>query len=82
LFFRDAPLEPELTLNGNGGHAGEAELWDDFSEPELDNHENTEQRVTDDINMSESGDIASSYGSQKSGSKRRNRLVIEEDDDE
>ena len=54
---------------------------DDFSEPELDNRENTEQRVTDDINMSESGDMPSSPVSQKAGSKRRHMVVIDDDDE-
>ncbi|CAM0953725.1 unnamed protein product [Alopecurus aequalis] len=80
----DVPLDPQLnSLNNNGGHAGEAELLDDFSEPELDNVESTtEQMVTDDINMSGSGDMTSSPVSQKAGSKRRNRLVIDDDDDD
>jgi timeless len=76
-------LQPESnSLDNNGGHAGEAELLDDFSEPEMDNRENSEQRVTDEMNMTESGDMGSSYGSQKAGSKRRNRLVIDNDDDD
>uniref|UniRef100_A0ACD5T745 Uncharacterized protein n=1 Tax=Avena sativa TaxID=4498 RepID=A0ACD5T745_AVESA len=83
LNIMDEPLLPELdSLNNNGGHAGEAELLDDFSEPELDNTENAEQRVISDINMSESGDVTNSDVSQKVGSKRRNRLVIDDDDDE
>ncbi|KAM0861691.1 hypothetical protein ACQ4PT_045741 [Festuca glaucescens] len=81
--FRDVSLQPESnSLDNNGGHAGEAEFLDDFSEPELDNRENSEQRVTDEMNMTESGDMGSSYSSQKAGSKRRNRLVIDDDDDE
>ncbi|KAM0912601.1 hypothetical protein ACQ4PT_012694 [Festuca glaucescens] len=76
----DVPLQPESnSLNNNGGHAGEAELLDDFSEPEL---ENTEQRVMGDIDMSESGDMTNSDVSQKAGSKRRHRLVIDDDDDD
>uniref|UniRef100_A0ACD5TDG3 Uncharacterized protein n=1 Tax=Avena sativa TaxID=4498 RepID=A0ACD5TDG3_AVESA len=83
LNIMDAPLHPELdSLNNNGGHAGEAEILDDFSEPELDNTENAEQRVFSDINMSESGDMPNSDVSQKAGSKRRNRLVIDDDDDD
>lgn len=83
LNIMDAPLHPELnSLDNNGGHAGEAELLDDFSEPELENRENTEQRVTDDINMSESGDMKNSDASQRAGLKRRHRLVIDDDDDD
>ncbi|XP_051210445.1 uncharacterized protein [Lolium perenne] len=79
----DVSLQPESnSLDDNSGHAGEAELLDDFSEPEMDNRENSEQRVTNEMNMTESGDMGSSYGSQKAGSKRRNRLVIDDDDDD
>ncbi|KAM3412909.1 hypothetical protein ACQJBY_004216 [Aegilops geniculata] len=79
----DAPLHPELnSSNDNGGDAGEAELLDDFSEPELDGREDAEQRIVDDRDMPESGDMTGSNVSQKSGLKRRHRMVIDDDDDE
>ncbi|KAI5020430.1 hypothetical protein ZWY2020_045318 [Hordeum vulgare] len=79
----DAPLHPELNpSNDNGGDAGEAVLLDDFSEPELDGSEDAEQRIVDDKDMSESGDMTGSNASQKAGSKRRLRMVLDDDDDE
>ncbi|KAF6997707.1 hypothetical protein CFC21_013904 [Triticum aestivum] len=79
----DAPLHPELnSSNDNGGDAGEAELLDDLSEPELDGREDAEQRIVVDRDMPESGDMAGSNASQKAGLKRRHRMVIDDDDDE
>jgi len=55
---------------------------DDF-EVELDNHENTDQRITDDVNITESGDgTTNSEANQRAGLKRRHRLVIDDDDDD
>jgi len=66
----------------NSGNAREAELLDDF-EVELDNHENTDQRITDDVNITESGDgTTNSEANQMAGLKRRHRLVIDDDDDD
>ncbi|XP_048550224.1 protein timeless homolog isoform X7 [Triticum urartu] len=76
----DAPLHPELNSSNDKG--GDAELLDDFSEPELDGGEDTEQRTIDDRDMPESGDMAGSNVSQKTGLKRRHRMVIDDDDDE
>ncbi|VAH10210.1 unnamed protein product [Triticum turgidum subsp. durum] len=78
--LRDAPLHPELNSSNDKG--GDAELLDDFSEPELDGGEDTEQRTIDDRDMPESGDMAGSNVSQKTGLKRRHRMVIDDDDDE
>ncbi|XP_044422357.1 protein timeless homolog isoform X10 [Triticum aestivum] len=79
----DAPLHPELnSSNDNGGDAGEAELLDDLSEPELDGREDAEQRIVDDRDMPESGDMTGSNASQKAGLKRRLRMVIDDDDEE
>ncbi|VAH23136.1 unnamed protein product [Triticum turgidum subsp. durum] len=78
----DAPLHPELnSSNDNGGDAGEAELLDDLSEPELDGREDAEQRIVDDRDMPESGDMTGSNASQKAGLKRRLRMVIDDDDE-
>jgi timeless len=74
-------LHHGLNSSNNSGGAGETELLDDFIEPELDNVENTEQRVIDDINITESGDMESSFADQKPGLKRRHKLVIDDDDD-
>ena len=65
----------------NSGNAREAELLDDF-EVELDNHENTDQRITDDVNITGSGDATNSEANQRGGLKRRHRLVIDDDDDD
>ncbi|CAD6271153.1 unnamed protein product [Miscanthus lutarioriparius] len=65
----------------NGGNTVEAELLDDF-EVELDNHENTDQRITDDGNMTESGDATNSDANRRAGLKRRHRLVIDDDDED
>jgi timeless len=65
----------------NSGNTREAELLDDF-EVELDNHENTDQGITDDLNITESGDATNSEANQRAGLKRRHRLVIDDDDDE
>jgi timeless len=54
---------------------------DDF-EVELNNHENTDQGITDDLNITESGDATNSEANQRAGLKRRHRLVIDDDDDE
>ncbi|XP_024315533.1 protein timeless homolog isoform X2 [Brachypodium distachyon] len=79
----DAPLHLGLnSFDNNNGHAGETELLDDFSEPELDHHENTVQRIVDDRDISEAMDMISPGASQKSGFKRRHRLVIDSDDDD
>uniref|UniRef100_A0A0E0HB22 Timeless N-terminal domain-containing protein n=1 Tax=Oryza nivara TaxID=4536 RepID=A0A0E0HB22_ORYNI len=74
-------LHHGLNSSNNSGGAGETELLDDFIEPELDNVENTEQRIIDDINITESGDMATSFADQKPGLKRRHKLVIDDDDD-
>ncbi|XP_048550283.1 interaptin-like isoform X3 [Triticum urartu] len=68
---RDTPLHPEL--NNNGVRAGEAELLDDLSEPELDDREHTEQRIIDDRDMSEPGDRSGASFSQKASLKRRHK---------
>ncbi|KAG0519285.1 hypothetical protein BDA96_09G251100 [Sorghum bicolor] len=65
----------------NSGNNVEAELLDDF-EVELDNHENTDQRITDDGNMTESGDTTNSDANRRAGLKRRHRLVIDDDDED
>ncbi|KAG8069406.1 hypothetical protein GUJ93_ZPchr0005g14329 [Zizania palustris] len=62
----------ELNSLNNRGDAGETELLDDFIEPEPDNSENAEQRITDDRN---------SDANQKFGFKRRHKLVVDDDDD-
>ncbi|XP_048550311.1 uncharacterized protein LOC125529893 isoform X7 [Triticum urartu] len=67
----DTPLHPEL--NNNGVRAGEAELLDDLSEPELDDREHTEQRIIDDRDMSEPGDRSGASFSQKASLKRRHK---------
>ena len=79
---RDAsPIHGPDAVN-NSGNTREAELLDDF-EVELDNHENTDQRITDDVNITESGDgTTNSEANQRAGLKRRHRLVIDDDDDD
>ena len=79
---RDAsPIHGPDAVN-NSGNTREAELLDDF-EVELDNHENTDQRITDDVNITESGDgTTNSEANQRGGLKRRHRLVIDDDDDD
>ncbi|KAL6848915.1 hypothetical protein ACP4OV_021498 [Aristida adscensionis] len=74
----DAHREPDSI--GNSGNAGEAELLDDF-ELELDNHENTGQKIIDDGIVTESGDMTSFDTNQRGGFKRRHKLVIDDDDD-
>lgn len=79
----DTPLHPELNpCNDNGVRAGEAELLDDLSEPELDDRENTEQRIIDDRDMSEPGDMSGASFCQKASLKRRHKMVIDDDDDD
>nr|CAB3464414.1 unnamed protein product [Digitaria exilis] len=65
----------------NGGNTAEAELLDDI-EVELDNHENDDQGITDDVNITESGGTTNSQANQRAGLKRRHRLVIDNDDDD
>ncbi|KAL5202449.1 hypothetical protein ABZP36_013401 [Zizania latifolia] len=72
----------ELNSLNNRGDAGETELLDDFIEPKPDNSENAEQRITDDRNIVESGDVASSFANQKIGLKRRHKLVVDDGDDD
>ncbi|CAN6327232.1 unnamed protein product [Urochloa humidicola] len=65
----------------NSGSVGEAELLDDFDD-ELDNHEKTDQRITDDVTITESGGPTNSEANPRASLKRRHRLVIEDDDDD
>ncbi|OEL17864.1 hypothetical protein BAE44_0021119 [Dichanthelium oligosanthes] len=67
----------------NSGKAGEAELLDDF-EVELDNHENADQNITDDVNITESWETTNSDANRRAGAglKRRHRMVIDDDDDD
>uniref|UniRef100_A0A0E0KZR4 Timeless N-terminal domain-containing protein n=1 Tax=Oryza punctata TaxID=4537 RepID=A0A0E0KZR4_ORYPU len=74
-------LHHGLNSSNNSGGAGETELLDDFIEPELDNVENAERSIMEDINITESGEMASSFADQKPGLKRRHKLVIDDDDD-
>ncbi|XP_039799804.1 protein timeless homolog isoform X3 [Panicum virgatum] len=79
--LRDAsPIHGPDAVN-NSGNTREAELLDDF-EVELDNHENTDQRITDDVNITGSGDATNSEANQRGGLKRRHRSVIDDDDDD
>ncbi|CAL4894934.1 unnamed protein product [Urochloa decumbens] len=68
---------PDSVNNGSG----EAELLDDF-DVELDNHENTDLRITDDVSITGSGGQTNSEVNQRAGLKRRHRLVIDDDDDD
>ncbi|CAL4901739.1 unnamed protein product [Urochloa decumbens] len=68
---------PDSVNNGSG----EAELLDDF-DVELDNHENTDQRIADDVTITGSGGQTNSEVNQRAGLKRRHRLVIDDDDDD
>ncbi|KAK8457208.1 hypothetical protein SEVIR_3G143200v4 [Setaria viridis] len=77
----DASLIHEPDSVVNSGNTGEAELLDDF-DVEPDNPENTDQRITDDVNFSESGDTTNAEPNQRAGLKRRHRLVIDDDDDD
>ncbi|KAF8726744.1 hypothetical protein HU200_019214 [Digitaria exilis] len=65
----------------NGVITAEAELLDDFG-VELDNHENDDQGITDDVNITESGGTTNSQANQRASLKRRHRLVIDDDDDD
>uniref|UniRef100_A0A0D9WDU9 Timeless N-terminal domain-containing protein n=1 Tax=Leersia perrieri TaxID=77586 RepID=A0A0D9WDU9_9ORYZ len=65
-----------LNSSNNSGGAGQTDLLDDFIEPELDNGENTEQRIT------EYRDMENSFDNQKPGQKRRHKLVIDDEDDD
>ncbi|GJN15264.1 hypothetical protein PR202_gb02160 [Eleusine coracana subsp. coracana] len=77
----DAPLHHGLDPVTNSGDAGEAELLDDIIELEVGNHAQNGQRIIDDGNMAESGDIINSDDG-RAVLKRRHRLVIDDDDDE
>ncbi|OQU78442.1 hypothetical protein SORBI_3009G237400 [Sorghum bicolor] len=85
--FRSGKKKRDVSVNHgsdpvhNSGNNVEAELLDDF-EVELDNHENTDQRITDDGNMTESGDTTNSDANRRAGLKRRHRLVIDDDDED
>ncbi|OQU78441.1 hypothetical protein SORBI_3009G237400 [Sorghum bicolor] len=79
--FRDVSVNHGSDPVHNSGNNVEAELLDDF-EVELDNHENTDQRITDDGNMTESGDTTNSDANRRAGLKRRHRLVIDDDDED
>ncbi|KAL6610758.1 hypothetical protein ACP70R_040727 [Stipagrostis hirtigluma subsp. patula] len=78
----DAPHHHGPDSVNDSGNAGEAELLDDFTELELDSHENTDPRIIDDGSITESGDMTSLDANQRAGLKRRHRLVIDDDDDE
>lgn len=71
----------ETELVNNGGNTVEAELLDDF-EVELDDHEHTDQRITDDEIMTESGKATNSDAKGRAGLKRRHRMVIDDEDDD
>ncbi|KAJ1264152.1 hypothetical protein BS78_09G240900 [Paspalum vaginatum] len=75
----DASLNHGSYSVNNNLNTGGAELLDDF-EAELDNLENTDQRITDDGNIAESGDATDS-ANRRAGLKRRHRLVIDDDDE-
>jgi timeless len=66
----------------NSGNVNEAELFDDLTELEVDNHEKDGQRIIGDGNIAESGEITNSDSNGRAGLKRRHRLVIDDDDDE
>jgi timeless len=65
----------------NSGNANEAELFDDLTELEVDNHEKDGQRIIDG-NIAESGEITNSDSNGRTGLKRRHRLVIDDEDDD
>lgn len=71
----------EIELVNNGGNTVEAELLDDF-EVELDDHEHTDQRITDDEIMTESGKATNSDAKGRAGLKRRHKMVIDDEDDD